>query len=125
MLVVKQKGDFSKVNSYFQKLLSIPKMSILDTYGRMGVSRLSAATPVDTGETANSWSYVIERTKEGASLIFCNSHVNMGANVAVLIQYGHGTRQGAWVEGIDYINPALRPVFEEIAKDIWKEVTNV
>ena len=125
MLVVKQKGDFSKVNSYFQKLLSIPKLSILDNYGRLGVSRLSAATPVDTGKTANSWSYGVERTKEGASLIFYNSHINLGANVAVLIQYGHGTKQGAWVEGIDYINPALRPIFEEIAKDIWKEVTNV
>ena len=125
MLIVKEKGDFSKANNYFEKLLSVVKLSTLDDYGRRGVRLLSAATPVDTGETSNSWYYKIERNKVDAKLIFYNSNVNEGANVAILIQYGHGTKNGAWVEGTDYINPALRPLFEEIANDIWKEVTNV
>ena len=109
-------------------LVSIPKkdyMRILKKYGEMGLERLRDATPVDTGKTSESWSYTIEKDKNNNyRLAFSNSNVVDGwANVAILLQYGHATRSGTWVEGRDYINPALRPIFESLANEIWKEVT--
>ena len=123
MFVVEQHGDYRKLNNYFQKLLSIAHVSILDKYGKKGVEALSAATPIATGETAHSWYYTIEHEKGVSKLIFSNTHVQDGVNIAVILQYGHATRNGAWVEGIDYINPALQPVMQAISDEIWREVT--
>lgn len=123
MLVFRQNGNFSKTNNYLQRLLEITNMSILDKYGKKGVEALTAATPVDTGETANSWSYKIIHKKGIATLEFDNSNVQDGVSIAIILQYGHGTRSGTWVEGIDYINPALQPIFKEISDELWKEVT--
>lgn len=118
-----QKGDFSKTNSMLQRMLENVDLSILDKYGRKGIQLLESATPVDTGVTAASWYYTIEHDKNQATLTFNNSNVVRGMSVALLIQYGHATRTGGWVEGLDYINPALQPLFEELANEAWKEVT--
>jgi hypothetical protein len=94
----------------------------LDEYGRKGVAALSSATPVDTGQTANSWYYKIERTNTSVSLVFCNSNVQNGVPIAIVLHYGHGTGTGGWVQGRDYINPAIQPIFDEIANNLWREV---
>lgn len=125
MITFSQKGDFSKLSSYLERVKNVIKIGNLDRFGREGVSALSSATPRDSGETANSWYYKINREKDSVSITFHNSHVNKGVNIAVILQYGHGTRNGGYVEGIDYINPAIRPIFERIAEDAWKEVTRV
>ena len=125
MITFNQKGDFSKLSSYLERVKNVIKIGNLDRFGREGVSALSSATPRDSGETANSWYYKINREKDSVSITFHNSHVNKGVNIAVILQYGHGTRNGGYVEGIDYINPAIRPIFERIAEDAWKEVTRV
>ena len=95
----------------------------LDKYGREGVAALAAATPIDTGKTASSWVYEIVREAGSASIIFSNTNVVNGEKIAVLLQYGHGTRNGGYVVGRDYINPAIQPIFDKIAEDAWKEVT--
>ena len=92
-------------------------------YGQRGVNALAAATPKDTGLTAASWYYEVERTDNDLAIYWKNSNTNNGVNIAVILQYGHGTNGGGYVRGIDYINPALRPIFEEIANDVWEEVT--
>lgn len=125
MITFTHKGDFKKVNGYFERLREIMRFGILDKYGRKGVEALSAATPVDTGRLASSWYYTIEHDKNGASLVWSNSDIEGGCNVAILIQYGHGTRNGGYVSGIDYINPALAPIMQEIADAAWKEVTSL
>lgn len=125
MISVESKGDFSKVTNYLERLKGVVNLSILDKYGREGVAALKKATPIDSGNTAGSWSYEIERTKDSATLYFKNSHVNNGCNIAVILQYGHGTRNGGWVEGVDYINPALKPIFQNLADEAWKEVKSL
>lgn len=95
----------------------------LSRFGELGVKALESATPKDSGLTAASWSYSIEKTKQGVSLSWNNSNINEGANIAILIQYGHAMPNGGYVQGVDYINPALRPLFDKIAKDAWMEVT--
>lgn len=115
-------GDFSKTKNFLKQLTGSQKKLSLDEWGRRGVEALSSATPVDTGKTASSWSYIIESTRNGVRLSWINSNVNNGVNIALLIQYGHVTRSGAYVQGIDYINPALRAVFNNIAEEAWKEV---
>ena len=123
MIKFVQKGDFKKTNSYFERLLELIKLGKLDAYGRRGVQALHDATPVDTGKTANSWNYEIVRKGEKVSIIWKNSNINDGVPIAIILQYGHGTRNGGYVTGIDYINPAIKPIFNEIASDIWNEVT--
>ncbi len=125
MVSFKQKGDFSKLTSFLEKAKEAVKLGDLDRYGREGVEALSAATPKESGLTANSWYYEIIHEKGSASISFHNSNVNKGVPIAIILQYGHGTRNGGWVEGIDYINPAMRPVFKKIAEDAWKEVTKL
>lgn len=127
MITIRQEGDFSKLSSFFEKLKEVVKFGILDKYGRAGVEALSSATPIgETGETANSWYYKISRTETSVSIIFCNSNVTSnGTPIAILLQYGHGTRNGGYVEGVDYINPAIIPIFEEIADEAWREVKNI
>lgn len=124
MITIRRKGDFSKLNTFFEKCKSIPHLSILDKYGREGVKALSSATPRDTGKTADSWKYEIIRTKDSVSISFVNTNVtDEGVPIAILLQMGHGTRNGGYVKGIDYINPALKPVFERMADEAWEEVT--
>lgn len=125
MISFRQKGDFSKLTRYFEKVKESAKIGVLDKYGREGVAALSSATPVKTGKTANSWYYEIERQNGSVSLVFKNSNVNFGVPIAIVLQYGHGTGTGGWVEGRDYINPAIQPIFDEIANAAWKEVTKL
>lgn len=122
MIKIRNFGSFRKTESFFQKMLNQDYLSALDRYGKEGVRILSRATPVDTGTTASSWSYDIEKTKDGITISWYNSNVNDGVNVALILQYGHGTGSGGYVEGIDYINPAMRPLMDKISKDGWKGV---
>lgn len=125
MITITSRGDFRKANSYLEKLREVVRMGTLNKYGRVGVEALSAATPRDTGETAKSWSYKISHDDRGAVITWYNDHVNDGVNIALILQYGHGTGTGGFVEGIDYVNPAMTPVFDEIADKAWKEVTSL
>lgn len=117
------KGDFSKTLDYFNKMENVLNNSVLEMYGQRGIEALKAATPVDSGKTAESWGFEVEKSNTTIKLIWTNSNVNDGCNIAIIIQYGHGTGQGKYVEGIDYINPAMRPIFEEISELLWREVT--
>ena len=125
MISFRQKGDFSKLNRYLDRVKEVARLSILDKYGREGVAALSSATPVDSGETANSWSYEISHSNGSAIITFNNSHINKGVPIAIILQYGHGTGTGGWVEGRDYINPAIQPIFDKIVDAAWKEVTKL
>ena len=125
MISFRQKGDFSKLNGYLERVKEAAKLGILDKYGQQGVAALSSATPKDTGKTASSWYYTIERGKSTASIVFNNSNIQNGIHIAIILQYGHGTGTGGWVEGRDYINPAIQPVFDQIAESAWEEVTKV
>lgn len=123
MIILKNKGDFSKTTNFLKRITKLDYKSILSKYGKMGVDALAKATPIDTGLTASSWSYEIVEDDGGATIYWKNSNVVKGVSIAVILQYGHGTGTGGYVEGIDYINPALRSIFEGIADDAWKEVT--
>ena len=126
MVTFEEHGDFKKLNNFFEKCLEIVHFGFLDKYGRRGVEALSAATPKDTGLAASSWSYEIVREgKNTVSLQWHNDDIENGYNVAILVQYGHATKNGSWVEGIDFINPALTPIFEEIKDEVWKEVNKL
>jgi len=122
MIKFRQKGDFSKVTKFLEKTKKAIRFDELDKYGREGVAALSSATPIDSGITANSWYYKIERSHGSATIAFFNSNINKGVPIAIILQYGHGTRNGGWVQGRDYINPAIQPVFDKIADTAWKEV---
>ena len=125
MISFRQKGDFSKLTSYLEKTKEVVKIGDLDQYGREGVAALASATPKNSGITASSWYYEIKHGNESVSITFHNSNINDGVPIAVILQYGHGTRNGGWVEGVDYINPAIKPIFDEIANNAWKEVTKL
>lgn len=122
MIKFKQTGDFRRTEKILRKLGNGDYLKGFEKFGEAGVEALRSATPVDTGKTAASWSYSIQKTKKGLSIVWSNSNINKGVNVAVLIQYGHATGSGAYIEGVDYINPSLKPVFELIAKEAWEEV---
>ena len=121
----KQRGDFSKATRYFERLKEVFHSGILDKYARAGVAALSAATQVESGKTASSWSYEIENQNGVAKITFTNSNVNEGVNIAIILQYGHGTGTGGYVQGRDYINPAIQPIFDRIVEDLWKEVNRL
>lgn len=123
MIRVTHKGNFAKTTRYFQRLKQTARISSLEKYGRKGVEALASATPTDTGLTASSWGYNIQRTKDSATINFTNSNIQNGVPIAIILQYGHGTGTGGWVQGRDYINPAIQPIFDQIANDAWKEVT--
>ena len=123
MISFRQKGDFSKLTRFLERSKNLVHLSDLDRYGREGVAALASATPVDTGKTAASWYYDIKINKESASITFNNSNIQNGVPIAIILQYGHGTRNGGWVEGRDYINPVIQPIFDKIAEEAWKEVT--
>ena len=123
MISFKQKGDFSKLTGFLERIKESVKIGDLDKFGKAGVEALSSATPVNTGKTANSWYYEIENKNGVATISFNNSNIQNGVPIAIILQYGHGTGTGGWVEGRDYINPAIRPIFDEIAENAWREVT--
>lgn len=125
MIKFSQKGDFSKLTKFLERAKETVKLGDLDRFGRAGVAALASATPVETGLTANSWYYEIEHNNGSASISFHNSNIQNGVPIAVILQYGHGTRNGGWVQGRDYINPAIRPIFDQIANEAWKEVTKL
>lgn len=125
MVTFRMKGDFSKTDSFLEKIKDSIKLRKLDKYGRDGVAALSSATPVNTGLTANSWTYEIKQSENYISLEFHNTNFNKGVPIAIILQYGHGTGNGGWVEGRDYINPAIQPIFDKIVQDAWKEVTRL
>ena len=125
MISFRQKGDFSKLNRYLERVKESAKIGVLDKYGREGVAALASATPVKTGKTANSWYYEIKRQNGSVSIEFKNSNIKDGVPIAVILQYGHGTGTGGWVQGRDYINPAIQPIFDKIADSAWKEVTKI
>ena len=118
------KGDFSKTIKFLNKMKNVKINNILSKYGQIGVNALSQATPKDSGVTSRSWNYKIEVNNNNASIVWYNTNVVKGVNIAVILQYGHGTRNGGWVEGRDYINPAMKPIFDKIADQVWKEVIN-
>lgn len=125
MVRFRQKGDFSKLTRYLERVKETVRLGDLDKYGREGVAALASATPADTGLTAQSWYYKIERKKGSVSISFHNSNIQDGVPIAIILQYGHGTGTGGWVEGRDYINPAVQPIFDAIAKNAWGEVTKL
>ena len=122
MVSFKHRGNFSKTEQFLNKMQGRNYLNILDKYGQMGVEALAAATPVDSGKTAQSWTYEIQRTPEKTTIAWLNTNVNKGVNIAIILQYGHGTGTGGYVQGRDYINPAMRPIFDSIAAQAWKEV---
>lgn len=125
MITFRQKGDFSKLTRFLEKAKESIRLGDLDKYGREGVAALASATPVESGLTANSWYYKIERKNGLVSITFYNSNVQNGIPIAIILQYGHGTGTGGWVQGRDYINPAIQPIFDKIANDAWREVTKL
>ena len=125
MISFRHKGDFSKTTRFLQQSRDVLRKRDLDRFGRAGVQALAAATPVDTGKTAASWYYEITRSKGSTTITFNNSNIQNGVPIAIILQYGHGTRNGGWVQGRDYINPAIQPVFDKIANDAWEEVTKL
>lgn len=122
MVVITSKGSFQKTESFLKKASKINYRSILEKYAKEGVRALERATPVDTGLTARSWDYEISVTRSGYSISWTNSNVVDGVPIAIILQYGHGTRNGGYVQGINYINPAIRPIFDKIQEELWKEV---
>ena len=125
MISFRQKGDFSKLTRFLERAKETVHLGNLDKYGREGVAALASATPVDSGQTASSWYYEIENKNGSASITFYNSNVQKGVPIAIILQYGHGTGTGGWVQGRDYINPAIQPIFDRIANDAWEEVTKL
>lgn len=123
MIKIKHVGNFEKTNRFFKNASNLDVQRYLEACGEKGVQMLASATPVDSGKTADSWSYEISRKRDSYSITWSNSNVNEGVNIAIILQYGHGTRTGGYVKGIDYINPALKTAFDEFAENIWKEVT--
>ena len=123
MITIESQGDWKLTRNWFDRMTKLDLALIMNQFGKEGVSALKAATPSRSGETAASWNYEVTRKGNNWKITWSNSNVNKGANIAVLIQYGHGTRNGGYVVGRDYINPAIRPVFDKIAAKAWKEVT--
>lgn len=122
IIVFRQKGNFEKTTKFLKGVRTGKLDAILDQYGQKGVEALAKATPKDTGKTAASWYYTIHRGKDSITLTWSNTNIVDGVPIAVILQYGHGTRNGGYVEGTDYINPALKPIFDEIADRAWEEV---
>lgn len=122
MISFRHKGDFSKLTRFLERAKEVVHLGCLDKYGREGVAALASATPVDSGLTTSSWYYKIENSHGSARVIFYNSNIQNGVPIAIILQYGHGTRNGGWVQGRDYINPAIQPIFDKLADEAWREV---
>ena len=124
-ITFRQKGDFSKTEKFFNSLLKLDYLNVLERYGQAGVAALAAATPKDSGLTAASWDYEITHNGKETTIAFTNSNISNGVNIAIILQYGHGTKGGGYVAGRDYINPAIQPIFDKMANEAWREVTNL
>lgn len=124
MIRITTEGDFSRTFKFLEKMKRLKIEHILQKHAAEGVAALAAATPVDSGLTASSWTYTIQVSGESATIYWENTNVNKGVNIAVILQYGHGTGTGGYVQGRDYINPAMRPIFDRIANEAWMEVVN-
>lgn len=124
-ITFQQKGDFSRTLKFLEgcRKLTFSRLDLLERYGREGVAALERATPKLTGKTASSWDYNIVRDTDRITITWTNSNIVDHVNIALLIQYGHATRNGAWIEGRDYINPAIQPIFDKLANNAWKELT--
>ena len=122
MVSVSHKGEWTATEKWLSKIPGIGWRAVLDKYGKAGVEALRAATPIDTGLTSKSWTYDIYKTRSGYAINWRNTNINNGVNIAIILQYGHGTKSGGYVQGVDYINPALRPILEELAEKASKEV---
>ena len=116
-------GNFNRTKKFFGRLKEIGQNGEFDKYGLAGVEALRSATPRDSGQTAESWNYNVVSKDGSVSIVWSNSNIENGVNIAVILQYGHGTRNGGYVQGRDYINPAIQPIFDQIANDAWSEVT--
>lgn len=125
MISFRSKGDFSKITGYLERIKEVIKIGDLNKYGQEGVNALASMTPIDSGKTSEMWSYEIVHSKNSVSIVFKNDNINEGVPIAIILQYGHGTKNGGWVQGIDYINPAIQPLFNKIAEDAWKEVVRL
>ena len=125
MIKFRHKGDFSKLTRFMERAKEAVRLGDLDKYGREGVAALASATPVDSGATANSWYYEIVHQNGRAIINFNNSNIQSGIPIAIILQYGHGTGTGGWVEGRDYINPAIRPIFDKIVNEARREVSKL
>ena len=125
MITIKHHGSFKRTEGMLNRMSKFEIRSILNKYGNKGVAALSAATPKDTGLTASSWEYQISKTGTGYSITWNNTNVNNGVNIALILQLGHGTGTGGYVQGVDYINPALASIFEQLADEAWQEVSKV
>lgn len=123
MIRFKQKGNFKKTENFLDYIKKQKFLNSLDKYGRRGVEALAAATPVDSGLTARSWDYKIEKTSDHVAIIWTNSNIVKGYPIAIILDYGHGTGNGGYVSGRHYISPAIQPIFDEIAENAWKEVS--
>lgn len=123
MIKVRHKGSFNRFEQFSNRMLRRDYLNVLSDYARKGVEALKTATPSDSGETANAWDFEIESGNGITTIWFTNSHENDGANVAILLIYGHATRNGSYVQGIDFVSPALEPVFRDLSYQMWKEVT--
>lgn len=119
---IKTTGDFSNITRFLDKMSKRDAKAVLNKYGNRGVELLESATPIKTGKTASSWRYEIKYSRGKYEIQWMNDNVNNGVNIAIILQYGHGTRNGGYVAGIDYINPVIRQVFEEMADELWREV---
>ena len=122
VIIFRQKGDWKKTRKFLKRCSDLDLDDVLNLYGQEGVDALAKATPKDTGKTAASWSYEVTKGRESVVITWKNSNIVDGVPIAVILQYGHGTRNGGYVEGVDYINPAMRPIFERIAARAWGEV---
>jgi len=118
----KQKGDFKNLESFLNRAGNFDMRTFLDRYGREGVEALRSNTPIDSGLTASSWDYYIETNKRTSKIVWTNTHNISGVNIAIILQYGHATKNGGYVQGQDYINPAIRPIMDKIAEDVWREM---
>jgi hypothetical protein len=125
MVVIKHRGNFNNTERFLKGASKINFRAILDPYGQQGVRALASATPIDSGKTASSWGYDIIINKGSVSLVWTNSNVVSGVPIAILLQYGHGTRNGGFVQGRDYINSALQPIFDRISEEAWREVSKL
>lgn len=117
------KGNFNKAEKFFNRVLRRDYLNILDRYGQRGVEILQQVTPTDSGTTADSWNYGIEQGDGKVTVYWTNSNENNGVNIAILLMYGHATQNGSYIQGFDFVNPALRPIFKQMAYESWKEVT--
>ena len=125
MISFSHKGDFSKLTKYLRNAKEAARFRFLSKYGQEGVAALASATPIDSGKTANSWSYTIENKKDSMAIVFHNTNIQNGVPIAIILQYGHGNGTGGWVQGREYINSAIQPIFDRIAKEAWEGVTKL